>query len=62
MRSASSPRAVSMMTGMPPSTCRARMAWHTSSPSMPGSIRSRITRSGIAARSRGITCVPDVTA
>ncbi len=43
MRSAASPRAVSMITG---TSERLRIQRHTPSPSVPGSIRSSTTRSG----------------
>ena len=60
MRSASSPRAVSMMTGIAAVAGSARIASQTSSPSSPGSMMSRMTRSTRLARSRGITSRPEV--
>src|SRR3954447_3852817 len=55
MRSYSSPRAVSMMNGTGP---RPRIRRHTSRPSMPGSIRSRTTRSGQCAAARASASGP----
>ena len=61
MRSASSPRAVSMITGMAAVAGSARSAWQTSKPSMPGNIRSSTIASGAVARTFGRTADPDAT-
>ena len=59
MRSDSSALAVTMMIGTAAVVGSPRTARQTSRPSMPGSIRSRITASTGLRRSRGITSRPD---
>ena len=59
MRSASSPRAVTMMIGIPAVGGSVRIAWQIIRPSRSGSIRSRTTRSGGRRRTAGITAAPE---
>ena len=59
MRSVSSPFAVSMMTGTLP---RARSVRHSTKPSSPGSITSRMTRSTRAASNAFHMPLPSATA
>ena len=60
MRSASSPRAVSMMTGMAAVAGSARIAWHDQQAVEPGQHEVEDDQVGGARRSRGSTSRPEV--
>jgi hypothetical protein len=51
-------RAVNMTIGVPDTDEVRRMALHTDSPSIPGSIKSRITRAGFSLWTRASPSVP----
>ena len=50
-----------MMIGVAAVAASLRSAWQTTRPSMPGSMRSSTMRSGLVARTRVVTALPEAS-